>query len=114
MSGFAMVEFHEPEFLFVSPRYFSPYPLTDVEMDDLDAPPSTPQTQHMRIPGVSRSTGRSHGRTLDLLMGKLEKTRGNERAVLFVCEMCFKYMTDGGAYEAHIVRLPISHKVFSC
>jgi histone acetyltransferase MYST1 len=83
-------------------------------MDDLDAPPSTPQSQPMRIPGASRTTGRTHGRTLDLLMGKLQKGRGNDRAILFVCEMCFKYMTDAGAYEAHTVRLLAVHDIFRC
>ncbi|KAF8236942.1 acyl-CoA N-acyltransferase [Tricholoma matsutake] len=96
--------------------YFSPYPLTDFEMDDLDAPPSTLQSQSMKVPGVSRTAGRAHGRTLDLLMGKLEKARGNDRAVLFVCEMCFKYMTDAGTYEAHTkcctVRHPPGRKVY--
>lgn len=86
------------------PRYFSPYPLTDFEVDDLEGTPSTPQSQSMRIPGVSRTAGRSHGRTLDHLMGKLEKARANERTILFVCEMCFKYMTDHHTYDQHIVR----------
>jgi hypothetical protein len=88
-----------------SPRYFSPYPLFDFEVDDLEAPPVTPQSHSARVGGVSRAGGRSRGRALDLLMGKLDRPRGAEKALLFVCEMCFKYMTDPSAYEAHTVRL---------
>jgi hypothetical protein len=77
-------------------------------MDDLESSSSALQSQPTRTSGTSRTTGRPHGRTLDLLMGRLEHARGGDRALLFVCEMCFKYMTDGAAYEAHIVRLPSS------
>ena len=72
-------------------------------MEDLEASSSTPQPLQMRIPGGWRTAGRSHARTLDLLMRKLENTRGGDRAALFVCEMCFKYMTDSVAYNAHTV-----------
>ena len=47
-------------------------------------------------------------------MGKLDRPRGAEKALLFVCEMCFKYMTDPSAYEAHTVRLPFFHARLSC
>jgi len=87
--------------------YFSPYPLIDFEVDDLDA--STPHSQPVRIGGVSRGAGRSHGRTLDILMGTADKARGNDRAALFVCEMCFKYMTDASAYEAHTKCCTVKH-----
>ncbi|KAL0945614.1 hypothetical protein HGRIS_014769 [Hohenbuehelia grisea] len=81
--------------------YFSPYPLSESEADEVATPAPTPATP--RIPGVSRSTIRAHGRTSDLLAGGLHRTNGTgERAVLWVCDRCFKYMADGLTWELHM------------
>lgn len=87
-------------------RYFSPYPLTESEVDELalNQPTSTGLTQSPRIPGVHKVTARSHGRTSDLLAGGLGRTHASEKSILWVCEMCFKYMADGSSYELHVVR----------
>ena len=79
-------------------RYFSPYPISDEE-----------ESQHLnrlgpRIPGVSRTTIRSHGRTSELLAGGLHRHNSDGRkADLYVCDMCFKYMTDSVSWEVHKV-----------
>ena len=83
-------------------RYFSPYPLTDEE--ELSQP-SAPQGP--KIPGVSRTTARAHGRTVDILAGGLHRYNSEGRkADLYVCEMCFKYMADPVSWELHKVRVP--------
>jgi hypothetical protein len=56
-----------------------------------------------RIPGVPRATPRSHVRTSDLLAGGLGRQNVGERATLWVCDMCFKYMGDGLTWEMHKV-----------
>lgn len=80
-------------------RYFSPYPLTEAEADDVIDTPA-PAT---RIPGVTRATVRSHGRTSDLLAGGLLRPHTGE-SMLWVCHFCFKYMADGVPWELHKVR----------
>lgn len=82
-------------------RYFSPYPLTESEVDDGPLPADvTP-----RIAGVARATVRSHGRTSDLLAGGLGREHASgARSVLWVCDRCFKYMAEGTSWEAHVVR----------
>lgn len=82
-------------------RYFSPYPLTESETDEHAASPAVSGVG--RIPGVSRSTFRSHGRTSDLLAGGLQRG-GGEKSMLWVCDRCFKYMAEGLSWEAHVVR----------
>ncbi|KAF9261948.1 acyl-CoA N-acyltransferase [Marasmius fiardii PR-910] len=72
--------------------YFSPYPLTENEDPE---PVSTANSSATRIPGVSRA------RAEDLFAGGLHKSHGQHRSVLWVCEMCFKYMTDGLSWESH-------------
>ena len=62
-------------------RYFSPYPLTDGEGEDAIG----------------------HGRTMDLFSGAVN-SRENVGGVLWVCDRCFKYMTDGTSWEVHMVR----------
>lgn len=61
-------------------RYFSPYPLTDGEGEDVIG----------------------HGRTMDLFAGAVN--RENASGVLWVCDRCFKYMADGTSWEVHMVR----------
>lgn len=86
-------------------RYFSPYPLTETEVEDVATPHSHGPSSTPRIPGVSRSSIRSHGRTSDLLAGGLGRSHaGSEKAMLWVCDRCFKYMAEGPSYESHIVR----------
>jgi hypothetical protein len=85
------------------PRYFSPYPLTESEADELAVTPGSTASQPVKIPGVHKVTARSHGRTSDLLAGGLGRAHAGERSMLWVCEMCFKYMADCNSYELHIV-----------
>lgn len=80
-------------------RYFSPYPLSEAESDELVDAPTQPAT---KIPGVTRATIRSHGRTSDLLAGGLLRPHTGE-SMLWVCHFCFKYMADGGPWELHKV-----------
>lgn len=80
-------------------RYFSPYPLTDEEES---SQPSTGPGP--KIPGVARTTARSHGRTVDILAGGLHRYHSDgHRADLYVCDMCFKYMADPVSWELHKV-----------
>ncbi|KAF9074025.1 acyl-CoA N-acyltransferase [Rhodocollybia butyracea] len=86
--------------------YFSPYPLTENE----DAEPALSQGSNPlpnRIPGLTRTTLRAHGRTSELLAGGMG--RRGEKEILYVCEMCFKYMTDGSAWEGHKKQCTMSH-----
>ncbi|KAF8060843.1 acyl-CoA N-acyltransferase, partial [Lyophyllum atratum] len=91
--------------------YFSPYPLTDTEIDEpppavpstSTASPSLPHPHTPKIPGVQKATPRSHGRTSDLLAGGLGRNYvGGEKAMLWVCQQCFKYMADGNSYDLHV------------
>ncbi|KAI0089918.1 acyl-CoA N-acyltransferase [Irpex rosettiformis] len=94
--------------------YFSPYPLIETEMDEPPTsasvgPPGTPLSS-TRIPGVSRSTVRSHGRTSDLLAGGLGRSHGTgEKSTLWVCDKCFKYMTEGLSWELHVRKCTRRH-----
>ncbi|KZV77544.1 acyl-CoA N-acyltransferase [Peniophora sp. CONT] len=83
--------------------YFSPYPLSETEPD------ATPPAADARIPGVTRATVRSHGRTSDLLAGGLGRAHAAGEALLWVCDRCFKYMADGTSYEAHTRRCTRKH-----
>ncbi|KAF8878430.1 acyl-CoA N-acyltransferase [Infundibulicybe gibba] len=99
--------------------YFSPYPLTETETDEAPLSHNTNGTGSHgpgRIPGVNKATPRSHGRTSDLLAGGLGRTQLVEKAMLWVCEMCFKYMADGSSWELHrkncLRRHPPGRKVY--
>ncbi|GLB36731.1 putative MOZ/SAS family protein [Lyophyllum shimeji] len=82
--------------------YFSPYPLTDTELDE-PPPASTSASSTPKIPGVQKATARSHGRTSDLLAGGLGRNyAGAEKPSLWVCQQCFKYMADGNSYDLHL------------
>ena len=120
-------------------RYFSPYPLTETEMDDSVASASLPSPGAQapasgaaagrargnsasaapgssKIPGVPRATPRSHVRTSDLLAGGLGRQNvgpGGERATLWVCDMCFKYMADGLTWEMHKVWVTVFLLIFT-
>lgn len=106
--NFEIVHFGEYQ---IKTWYFSPYPLSDEE-----------ELQHVtgtgpRIPGVSRATARSHGRTSDLLAGGLHRyTTDGHRGDLYVCDMCFKYMADPTSWEVHkrgcTFRQPPGRKVY--
>ncbi|KAJ7198768.1 acyl-CoA N-acyltransferase [Mycena pura] len=104
--------------------YFSPYPLIEQEEQELAVgasnalnghsnPPGTPLSGVPKIPGVRHTTARSHARVLDLLAGGLARS---EKSKLWVCEFCFKYMTDDLSYEAHRLKCtatkPPGHKVY--
>lgn len=79
--------------------YFSPYPLLETEIEEI-ATNANVTNSHPRIPGVARTTARSHGRTSDMLAGGLQR-HGGEKANLWVCDMCFKYMADALTLEIH-------------
>ncbi|KDQ52996.1 hypothetical protein JAAARDRAFT_197783 [Jaapia argillacea MUCL 33604] len=85
--------------------YFSPYPLIETDLDDLGG-----SSQNPRIPGVSRTTLKSHGRTSDILAGGLGRAHATgDRANLWVCDKCFKYMTEGVSWELHIRKCSLRH-----
>ncbi|KAG6826013.1 hypothetical protein H0H92_001451 [Tricholoma furcatifolium] len=95
--------------------YFSPYPLTESEIDD----PNAQQSNAPKIPGVTKTTARSHGRTSDLLAGGLMRGgagQGTEKASLWVCQQCFKYMTETSLYDLHVrycqMNYPPGRKVY--
>ncbi|KAG6888963.1 hypothetical protein C0992_006920 [Termitomyces sp. T32_za158] len=80
-------------------EYFSPYPLSETEIEEPTSSEATP-----KIPGVTKTTARSHGRTSDLLAGGLLRGAtgpGTEKAQLWVCQQCFKYMSEWALYENH-------------
>ena len=53
------------------------------------------------MPGVNR---RPLARTSDLLASGLTRSHlAGENSVLWVCERCFKYMTEGSIWELHAV-----------
>ncbi|TBU30796.1 acyl-CoA N-acyltransferase [Dichomitus squalens] len=83
--------------------YFSPYPLTESETEETVTPSSHTPSAVGRIPGVSRSSIRSHGRTSDLLAGGLGRSHGTgQNSTLWVCDRCFKYMAEGLSWEVHL------------
>jgi len=97
----------------IKPWYYSPYPLTESETDEIPASSSSSQPFN-KIPGVARVTGRSHGRTSDLLAGGLLRQHAGE-STLWVCHLCFKYTVDGTWWEKHkacppAVVLSLSHR----
>ncbi|KAL0578839.1 hypothetical protein V5O48_003163 [Marasmius crinis-equi] len=85
--------------------YFSPYPLTDSHHEDpelVSASSSTVARAH--------TTTASRARASDLFAGGLYKNTGQgDKAILWVCEMCFKYMTDGLSWESHKKICPVDH-----
>ncbi|KAI0962849.1 hypothetical protein AcW1_000102 [Taiwanofungus camphoratus] len=92
--------------------YFSPYPLTETEAEEqqITTPSSHGSSSTGRIPGVSRSSIRSHGRTSDLLAGGLGRSNGvREKAMLWVCDKCFKYMAEGLSWELHVKKCTRRH-----
>jgi hypothetical protein len=67
--------------------------------------PSTSTEPGQKVLGVARTSMRAHGRTSDLLAGGLNRKHSKlEQSVLWVCDRCFKYMTDGTLWEVHTVR----------
>ena len=67
-------------------------------------PPGSIANRPPKIPGVQRTTLRSHGRTSDLLAGGLTRSHlTGDKSVLWVCERCFKYMSEGSVWEMHAV-----------
>lgn len=110
--------------------YFSPYPLTESEADSepssTPAPPPavalfTMSASHMpRAPPsigsrLPRASMRAHGRTSELTAGGpgRERAHANEgkdsESVLWVCDRCFKYMTEGAVWEGHCRRCTLLH-----
>ncbi|CAK5274212.1 unnamed protein product [Mycena citricolor] len=98
--------------------YFSPYPLAEHEDQELSAltnavnghANNTNVLTAARIP--RHGTVRSHTRVLDLFAGG--QTR-SETPLLWVCQYCFKYMTDVALYEKHKCNLkhPPGRKVYA-
>ncbi|KAI0717529.1 acyl-CoA N-acyltransferase [Cerioporus squamosus] len=96
--------------------YFSPYPLTETEAEDAVPNAQAPHAA-ARIPGVARSSIRSHGRTSDLFAGGLGRSHGvGQNSTLWVCDRCFKYMAEGLSWELHVRkctrRSPPGRKVY--
>ncbi|KAJ8088860.1 hypothetical protein PM082_014106 [Marasmius tenuissimus] len=83
--------------------YFSPYPLTDSHHEDTELVSASTSN-------VNRGHTASRARASDLFAGGLYKHTGQgDKAILWVCEMCFKYMTDGPSWEAHKKICGIKH-----
>ena len=93
-------------------RYFSPYPLSESDLDDTGTPSAKGHqsaSTTSRIPGVPRTAFHSFDRTSDILAGGLGRTPGaGHNATLWVCDRCFKYMAEGLSWELHLVRLDCS------
>ncbi|KIJ68858.1 hypothetical protein HYDPIDRAFT_37281 [Hydnomerulius pinastri MD-312] len=90
--------------------YFSPYPLTESEVEDGSATQAGSSAPTSKIPGVNRATMRSHGRTSDLLAGGLTRSHlSGEKSILWVCERCFKYMAEGSTWELHAKKCDRKH-----
>ncbi|KAI9462733.1 acyl-CoA N-acyltransferase [Boletus coccyginus] len=86
--------------------YFSPYPLTESETEETSAVQGRSSTPTLKIPGVNR---RPLG-TSDLLAGGLTRSHlTGENSVLWVCERCFKYMTEGSIWELHAKKCDRKH-----
>ncbi|KAI6125560.1 hypothetical protein EDD16DRAFT_1557204, partial [Pisolithus croceorrhizus] len=108
-------------------QYFSPYPLTESEVEEPAAahrdhkppsscasptsssgmptqPPPKPIGRPPKISGVQRTTLRSRRHTSDLDAGGLMRSHlTGEQSVLWVCDRCFKYKTEGPVWEIHVV-----------
>ncbi|KAF9648528.1 acyl-CoA N-acyltransferase [Thelephora ganbajun] len=95
--------------------YFSPYPVTESESNDtasssVPRDPSTPAGPNQKVLGVARTSIRAHGRTSDLLAGGLNRSHARlEQSVLWVCDRCFNYMTDGTLWEVHVKKCGRKH-----
>ncbi|KAI6137387.1 acyl-CoA N-acyltransferase [Pisolithus sp. B1] len=112
--------------------YFSPYPLTESELEEpatahrdhkppssrasptssgaMPSRPPKPIGRPPKISGVQRTTLRSHGRTSDLLAGGLTRSHlTGEQSVLWVCDRCFKYITEGPVWEIHVRKCDRRH-----
>ncbi|KAJ7621150.1 acyl-CoA N-acyltransferase [Roridomyces roridus] len=94
--------------------YFSPYPLMENEEAEAallnghsngNGGNTSAASPAPKVPG-RHPTIRSHARVLDLLAGGLTRA---EKTTLYVCQFCFKYMTDPGLYEAHRQRCTHTH-----
>lgn len=71
------------------------------ESEESSTAQGRPSTPVLKTPGVNR---RTHGRTSDLLAGgHMRSYLAGEKAVLWVCERCFKYMAEGSTWELHAV-----------
>jgi histone acetyltransferase HTATIP/histone acetyltransferase MYST1 len=99
-------------------RYYSPYPMSEAEADDVASASTSSNLPASRVQNVNKPPPRVHGRTSDLLAGALgrESVLG-QKAVLWVCDRCFKYMREGIAFEVHSVWVfsrVMRSWVFSC
>lgn len=66
---------------------------------------------------LHRTSLRSHGRTADMLAGGLNRDISRENgqpSILWVCDRCFKYMTDGVPFEIHAVSFAAPSSVQPC
>lgn len=86
-------------------RYYSPYPFSTSEEEELASTQSSNKLPPTKLHNVHRSSLRAHGRTSDLLAGGvIRDAMQGEKAILWVCDRCFKYMREGSSYELHSVR----------
>lgn len=93
-------------------RYFSPYPIAELEAEQAggnnDADTSA-QSYSRRPSGAGRATIRSHPRTADLVASGQHSDSTSGESVLWVCEMCLKYMKDGTTWDLHTKVCQIQH-----
>ena len=80
--------------------------MSESEADEIAAASATNKFPASRIHNVNRASVRAHGRTSDLLAGGLgRESASGQKAILWVCDRCFKYMREGHALELHSVCL---------
>ena len=78
-------------------RYYSPYPPAETDAYDTNASASQ-RTSPFAQPGSSCVAVHGHqGRTQGLGL----------KPLLWVCDRCFKYMSDGRSWELHVVRFAV-------
>ncbi|KAG9223353.1 hypothetical protein CCMSSC00406_0008957 [Pleurotus cornucopiae] len=92
--------------------YFSPYPLTEVETDDipvLNVGTMSPSTSASKIHGIARTSARSHGRTSDLLAGGLQRSHmSSEKAILIYVNRTAGYELSRRAGKVGTPERPLS------
>jgi hypothetical protein len=93
---------------FVTQRYYSPYPLKEIEneLEEAVLPPelSAAYSKHQASTATSRAGGgRSRMRASDLFAGVMNRPAGAELPNLYVCDRCLKYFSEGITWEKHQV-----------
>ncbi|KAJ2922379.1 hypothetical protein H1R20_g14716, partial [Candolleomyces eurysporus] len=84
--------------------YPSPYPPNDADLDEI--PPTSALAKSM-ISFASRTAGRSHTSTSDLIVRTM-KPQGGDLPSLWVCDRCFKYFSEPVSSEIHRKRCTVA------